>query len=209
MKLQLALDGLKTKTAIDLVNATEKYIDIIEIGTPLIKHEGVQVLKKMRSAFPDKDILVDLKTMDVGQYEADFCFDLGADIVTVLGVAHIETIKGSLKSANKHGKKIMVDLINHPNKQLCVEHLNALGVHLIGIHSGIDQQNIGMHPLDTLKAIQPYTTIPLCIAGGIKLSNIDNIIKAQPHTLIVGGEITSSKHPEATAKTIKEMMQCM
>lgn len=208
MKLQLALDGLSTKTAIELAHATSEYIDTIEIGTPLIKHKGVQVLKKMRSEFPDKAILVDLKTMDVGQYEADVYFDLGADIVTVLGVAPIETIKGSLKSANKHGKKVMVDLINHPNKQLCVEHLNALGVHLIGIYSGIDQQNIGMHSLDALKAIQPHTTIPLCIAGGIKRSNLDNIIKAQPHTIIVGGEITSSQHPEATARTIKEMMQC-
>lgn len=206
MKLQLALDVLETARAIELIEKTEKYIDIIEIGTPLIKHEGVAILKQIRSAFPDKEILVDLKTMDVGEYESDFCFDLGADIVTVLGVADIETVKGSLKSANKHGKKVMVDLINCPDKQKKVAELNDLNVHLIGVHSGIDQQSYGKHPLDELKEIQHCTDIPLCIAGGIKKTTIAEVVKENPYIIIVGGEITSSDAPGSVAKVLKEMM---
>lgn len=206
MKLQMALDLLETKKAIELIEKTQHHIDIIEIGTPLIKHEGVSILKKIRSAFPDKEILVDLKTMDVGEYEADFCFKLGADIVTVLGVADIETVKGSLKSARKHGKKVMVDLMNCPDKKRKISELNELKVHLIGIHSGIDQQNYGKQPLDELKEIQHYTDIPLCIAGGIKKSTIAAIVKEKPYTIIIGSEITSSSSPGKIAKALKEMM---
>lgn len=204
MKLQLALDMLHTKEAIEIIDKTYEYIDIIEIGTPLIKHEGVKVLETIRKIYQKKDILVDLKTMDVGEYEADFCFSLGADIVTVLGVSDIETIKGSLKSSKKYNKKIMVDMINHQNKIEKILELNTLNVDLIGIHSGIDQQNIGKEPLNELIEIQPYTNIPLCIAGGINLSNIDKIIKENPNTIIIGGQITSSENPSKMAKSIKE-----
>lgn len=206
MKLQLALDILDLRKAVEIVRATYDYIDIIEIGTPLVKYHGIGALKRMRASFPEKEILVDLKTMDVGQYEADFCFDFGADLVTVLGVADIETIKGSLKSAQNHGKKIVVDMINHPDKQGCVLELNTLGVDFIAVHSGIDQQAYGENPLDELKAIQSYTTIPLCVAGGIQLSTLDSIVQQQPHTIIVGGAITSSDKPVYVAKTMKEMM---
>ena len=35
MKLQLALDEMKTEEAVKLVEKVEDYIDIIEIGTPI------------------------------------------------------------------------------------------------------------------------------------------------------------------------------
>jgi 3-hexulose-6-phosphate synthase/3-hexulose-6-phosphate synthase/6-phospho-3-hexuloisomerase len=40
---------LSTKEAIDLVKQTEEYIDIIEIGTPLIKHEGIELINPTSS----------------------------------------------------------------------------------------------------------------------------------------------------------------
>jgi 3-keto-L-gulonate-6-phosphate decarboxylase len=66
-----------------------------------INHKGDNV--KLQLAL-DMLSIVDLKTMDVGEYESDFCFEAGADIVTVLGIADIDTIKGSIKSAKKHKK---------------------------------------------------------------------------------------------------------
>ena len=43
--------------------------------------------------------------MDAGEFEADKCFEAGADIVTVLGVSNDETIEGCVRSAKKYGKK--------------------------------------------------------------------------------------------------------
>jgi 3-hexulose-6-phosphate synthase len=206
MKLQLALDHLTTETAVNLVKATSNDIDIIKIGSSLIKDNGLQVLKKMRSIFPEKKILVDLRTINVGESEADFCFKLGADIITISATSDIQKIKGSIKAGNKQRKKVMVDIVHHPNKLLYIKKLNMLNVHLVGIHSGIDQQYIGLQPLDELNAIKARTNIPLCVAGGIKLSNIEMIIRAKPHTIIVGKEITMSSNPKATAHALKNIM---
>jgi 3-hexulose-6-phosphate synthase len=193
---------LSTKEAIDLVKQTEEYIDIIEIGTPLIKHEGIELIKKMKKFFPKKILLVDLKTMDVGEYESDFCFEAGADIVTVLGVADIDTIKGSIKSAKKHKRKLLVDLINVENKLARAKEISNEGDVYLGIHTGIDQQNRGESPLKHLKELSVLNR-PLFVAGGINLDNIDEIIAQNPYTIIVGGAISSSQNPNLVAKIIK------
>jgi 3-hexulose-6-phosphate synthase len=193
---------LSTKEAIDLVKQTEEYIDIIEIGTPLIKHEGIELIKKMKRTFPKKILLVDLKTMDVGEYESDFCFEAGADIVTVLGVADIDTIKGSIKSAKKNKRKLLVDLINVENKLARAKEISNEGDVYLGIHTGIDQQNRGESPLKHLKELSVLNRL-LFIAGGINLDNIDEIIAQNPYTIIVGSAISSSQNPNLVAKTIK------
>ncbi len=207
MKLQLALDVLTSEAAIDLATQTRDYIDIIEIGTPLIKHEGIALVKKMRELFPEKEILVDLKTMDVGEYEADFCFEAGADIVTVLGVADIDTIHGSIKSANAHNKKVMVDLINAHNKSELANEVKALGAHYVGIHSGIDQQNKGQSPLDDLRALTQTADISLVVAGGINLDTIDDIAKESPSIIVIGGAITGAENPSEAARQLKEKIK--
>jgi 3-hexulose-6-phosphate synthase len=206
MKLQLALDNITTEMAVNLVKATSEHIDVIKIGSSLIKGNGLQVLKNMRSIFPEKKILVDLRTINVSEYEADFCFKLGADIITVSANADIQRLKGSVKAANKQGKKVMVDIVHYPNKLSYIEKLKLLNVHLIGVHSGINQQYIGLQPLEELNDIKARTKIPLCVAGDINLSNIEMMIKAKPHTIIISKAITTSYNPTATAKALKTMM---
>ena len=39
--------------------------------------------------------------MDAGEHEANLAFNAGADIVTVLGVAHDETIRGVVRAARR------------------------------------------------------------------------------------------------------------
>ncbi len=207
MKLQLAIDVLTMEEALRLAAQTKKYIDIIEIGTPLIKHEGVKLVGLMKALFPKKTLLVDLKTMDVGEYEADFCFEAGADIVTVLGVADINTIKGATRSAKRHGKKVLVDMINVSDKVALAKKLEDTGVDFIGIHSGIDQQNAGQSPLFDLKMISKEVKTPLAVAGGIGLDTIDEIIKQRPDIVVVGGAITGAENPKKAAKAIAKKIK--
>ena len=44
MKLQVALDLLSTDAAVNLLNDIAPYVDIIEVGTPLIKIEGLSLI---------------------------------------------------------------------------------------------------------------------------------------------------------------------
>jgi 3-keto-L-gulonate-6-phosphate decarboxylase len=145
-----------------------------------INHKGDNV--KLQLAL-DMLSIVDLKTMDVGEYESDFCFEAGADIVTVLGIADIDTIKGSIKSAKKHKKKLLVDLINVENQlDRAKEIISNEGDIYLGIHTGIDQQNRGESPLKHLKELSVLNR-PLFVAGGINLDNIDEIIAHNPYTI--------------------------
>ncbi len=203
-KLQLALDMLETNQALHVAGLAAPWIDIIEIGTPLLKHEGIDVIKQLVLTFPDKTILVDTKTMDVGAYEAEFCFEAGAKIVTVLGVADDNTIAGAVACANRYGGTVMVDLINVPDKAQRARQLGQLGVHVAGVHSGIDQQQAGHSPLEDLRIVRRNTDLPVAVAGGINIDNIDAILAEKPATVIVGGAITSAENVAEAAQAIKE-----
>ena len=111
MQLQFAMDTLTTEHALELAGEAAPYVDVIELGTPLIKSAGLSAITAVKEAHPDKIVFADLKTMDAGELEADIAFQAGADLVTVLGVAGDSTIAGAVKSAKQHGKGIVVDLI--------------------------------------------------------------------------------------------------
>lgn len=112
MELQLALDLVNIPEAIQLVKEVEQYIDVVEIGTPVVINEGLRAVKEMKEAFPNLKVLADLKIMDAGGYEIMKASEAGADIITVLGATDDATIKGAVEEAKKQQKKILVDMIN-------------------------------------------------------------------------------------------------
>ncbi|MEQ1529647.1 MAG: orotidine 5'-phosphate decarboxylase / HUMPS family protein, partial [Methylococcales bacterium] len=85
--IQLALDSLDFDQTIKLAEQAAPYVDIFEIGTPCIKFNGIELVRTLKEKFPDKLLLVDLKTMDAGEYEATPFYAAGADLCTVLGVS--------------------------------------------------------------------------------------------------------------------------
>ena len=77
MKLQVAIDLLSTADALALLKKVANQVDVIELGTPLIKQEGLSVVTNVKAAYPDKLVFADMKTMDAGESEADLAFDAG------------------------------------------------------------------------------------------------------------------------------------
>ena len=114
---QMALDSLDFDATVALAETVAPHVDILEIGTPCIKHNGIKLLETLRAKFPNNLILVDLKTMDAGEYEAEPFYKAGADICTVLGASGIATIKGVIAAAKKYGKEVQVDMINVDDKE--------------------------------------------------------------------------------------------
>lgn len=202
IKLQIALDMLDMKEAMNVLASTSDFVDIIEIGTPFLKYQGINALRLLRKKFPDKEIFVDTKTMDVGKYEADFCFAEGADMVSILGAADDETIYSGIESAKENGKKIMVDLIGVKTFFDRAKFLEKLDLDYIGIHSGIDQQKMGKSPLEDLKLLSSVIKKPLSVAGGIGLNNINAIVMQKPGIVVIGGAITQAKNPGEIARLI-------
>lgn len=111
--LQVALDLMHSKRAIEIgQEAVEGGADWIEAGTPLIKSEGVEILRALKKQFPGHVLVADMKTMDVGGFEVEIAGKAGADVVTVMGLSDDGTIEESVLSGRKYGTKIMVDLMN-------------------------------------------------------------------------------------------------
>ena len=87
MNVQLALDRLTIEEAIKMGNIVREYVDWIEVGTSLIKEFGMESVKELRKAFPEKIIVADIKTFDNARYEFEMCYKAGADVATVMGAA--------------------------------------------------------------------------------------------------------------------------
>ena len=206
--IQLALDTLDVEQTLGLARATADYIDIFEIGTPSIKYNGASLLKLLRKEFPNKLILVDLKTMDAGAYEAAPFYAHGADIVTVLGVSGSATIAGVIKAANDHGKQVQVDLINVPDKLAVAAEAAKLGAQIIGVHTGLDAQAAGQTPFEDLQAIAGLNLgLRISVAGGIKASTAKQVVEAGAGIIVVGAAIYGAASPADAAKEIFDVVE--
>lgn len=208
MKLQLALDLVNIQEGIEIVKQIEEYIDIVEIGTPVVINEGLRAVKEMKEAFPSLTVLADLKIMDAAGYEVMKASEAGADIITILGAAEDMSIKGAVEEAKKQGKKILVDMIAVKDLETRAKEVDALGVDYICVHTGYDLQAIGKNSFEDLQTIKrAVKNAKTAIAGGIKLETLPEVIKAQPDLVIVGGGITGQADIKAAAAQIQKLVK--
>jgi 3-hexulose-6-phosphate synthase len=207
-KLQLALDDISLEDSIILINKIRSQVDIIEVGTPLMMAYGMEAVSVLARNFPNLDILCDAKIMDAGAFESNLAFNAGASYVTVLGVTDDLTIIDCLKAAQAKNRKVMVDMIcvNHMKDR--VERLDDLGVDVIAVHTGVDQQAIGRTPLDDLKELKQYVKkAQIAVAGGINSKNIDQYLLYQPDIIIVGGGIINANDQVKEAQLIADKIR--
>jgi 3-hexulose-6-phosphate synthase len=69
-------------------------VSIVEMGTPLLKNQGVSnVVPAFRRKFPEALLLADMKTMDGGAFEARAVYAGGGNIIDFLALAGVDTAK--------------------------------------------------------------------------------------------------------------------
>lgn len=207
-KLQVALDFINLKRAIDVANQSlEGGADYLEVGTPLIKSEGREAIEKTSEEFPNQKVVADMKTMDTGSLEVEIASKAGADIVSILGGASDETIREAKRSARKYNSEVMVDLIGVDDLVERARKLEEIGIDYVLVHKGIDEQMAGASPLDRLKEVKEAIDLPMAVAGGLDETNITGAIKAGAEILIVGGAIIRSQDPRKSTRKIKKAMK--
>ncbi len=207
MKLQIALDTLTLEECIALLDETQDYVDVIEVGTPFIIEEGMRPVRELKKRYPKLEVLADTKIMDAGDLEADCAFQAGADIVTVLGASNDATILGAVEAAKRHHGKIMIDMIAVKDIAKRTQEIDAMGVDYICCHTAFDVQNTGKNPLEELVIInQNVKNAKSAVAGGVKLATIDAIVEEGAAIVVVGGAISNAPDRAAMAKAIKERM---
>ena len=205
--LQVALDFMILERAIRAAEeAVKGGVDWIEVGTPLIKSEGMRAVREMKRRFK-KPVVADLKTMDVGRVEVEMAGKSGAAVVTVLSLADDSTIEDSIKAARKYGAKVMVDLINHPEPAKRAKEVEKLEADYVCVHVGVDQQMLGKNPLDILREVASSVSIPVAAAGGINSETAPDVVKNGADIVIVGGAIIKAPNMEEATRKIKEAME--
>lgn len=208
MKLQLAIDELNLAEALEALKELHPYVDIVEVGTPFLIDAGREAVRQIKEAYPTLEVLCDAKIMDAGAYEAQLAYDAGAEYVTVLGITDDLTIKGCVEQAQKQKRQVMVDLICVQNYEERIPVIEALGVDVIAVHTGADQQHAGRTPLEDLKELKQYTKkVKVAVAGGINSETVGAYVALEPDIVIVGSGILNADDPLAAAKAIKAALK--
>jgi len=212
MLLQVSFDDFNLEKVKKIVIEIHQYIDILEVGTPLLLFEGINAIKFFKRKFSNKIILADTKIVDAGEIEANIAFKAGADIVTVLGNSNIKTIYEAKKTAEKHNKMIMLDLIEIQKIEDIMDKIELLRNHIIMIHTGYDSGILDFKNWigkinNNVDLIKKLSNIKIAIGGGINEDNIGNFLNMSPDIIIIGRSIIYTKNPLVTTKRFSEIIK--
>ena len=207
-KLQLALDFVDLHRAVQAAQeGLAGGVDWLEVGTPLLKAEGLAAVRTLRAKFPSVPIVCDAKTMDAGRLELEAAAKAGATIGTVLGVASDSTIEECVEAGRNYGIQVLVDLLGHPDPVARAKFAEALGADYVNVHCPIDDQMRGRDPFETLRLVAAAVRIPVTVAGGISAATAWKAVAAGASVVIVGGAITKAPDAAAAARGIVEALR--
>ena len=205
VQLQVALDVLDLPSALTLANQVSEYVDILELGTPLVKSAGIAAVTAVKAAHPDKLVFADLKTADAGELEAGLAFEAGADLVTVMGAADDDTVRGAVAAGRKYGKQVVADMISVVDGRVArIRELAKLGVSFVEIHAGLDEQARPGYSIEQLLEDGRLAGVPFSIAGGVQADTIASVREAGAVVAVAGGAIYNASDPAAAAAELKK-----
>jgi 3-hexulose-6-phosphate synthase len=209
VELQLAIDLLNKEEAAELAKKkVEEYVDIVEIGTPIVINEGLPAVQHLNENISNAKVLADLKIMDAADYEVSQAVKFGADVVTILGVAEDASIKAAVEEAHKNDKQLLVDMIAVQDLEKRAKELDEMGADYIAVHTGYDLQAEGQSPLDSLRKVKSVIkNSKVAVAGGIKPDTIKEIVAEEPDLVIVGGGIANADDPVEAAKQCRDAIE--
>ena len=216
--LQIALDLIDLPRAVQIAREAVKGIlaetsDIskawIEAGTPLIKAEGMNAVRELRSTFPGHTICADMKTMDAGATEVEIAAKAGANVVFILGCSPDSCISEAVQAARKYGVKLAADLISVPDPPKRAIELEKLGVDIINIHVGLDQQVLGIQPVELVRQIAKAVSSGTLIsaAGGLNSETAVPAREAGADIIILGGVLYKARSPEESVRKIIQSLK--
>ena len=204
--LQVAMDYVSLPKALEMAVLVSPEVDIIEIGTPLCKSAGMEAVRAMREICPDKLILADLKTPDVGGLEATMAFDAGADMMTVIGGAALATVEQAYAVARKRGKEMLMELTGVRDIIARATEWRRIGVDRIVYHREWDAQSAGrMWTEDDKRVIRQLINMgyKVTITGGMTMELLPFFADLPVAVLICGRGIREAADPRAAARQMR------
>jgi len=184
---------------------------LIEVGTPLVKKFGAQVVKEIRNVRPSSFVVLDLKTLDTGNLEVRLAADATADAVVISGLAPTKTIELAIKESRKTGIYSIIDMLNVPDPLGVLRSLSALP-DVVEMHRAIDQE-AEKHNWEVIADIKKMASdtdrkILVAVAGGIRVDTVAAALKSGADIIVTGRAITASKDvKDAAEQFLAELKQ--
>lgn len=219
--IQVALDHPNIEHHMKVVKKLPKSDRIIlEIGTPFLKKYGMEAIKKIRELAPQKFIVADLKTLDVGKLEVDFVFDATADAAVASGLAASSSIDKFLLEARRMGIYGFVDTMEVDDPVAKLSKLKQIPDVVI-LHRAIDVEQAASSESSNAAQKARWAAIPqikelykgnklasgrdrvlVAVAGGIDPNTASSALEMGADILIVGRFVTSSKDVENSTRRL-------
>lgn len=207
--LQCAMDYISLPPALAMSLQVAPEVDIIEIGTPLCKAAGLDAIRFVRELLPDKLILADFKSPDVGGLEAKMAFDAGADMMTVIGGAALATVESALEAAKTAGKEMLMELTGVRDIIARAEEWRQIGVERMVYHRGWDEQAFNRQWVDDdRRTIQQLIDMgfKVTVTGGITKETLAFFQPLDVAVVICGRGIRGAADPRQAAHEFRAEM---
>lgn len=187
MKIQLAIDVLTLKEAMETIEQTYDYIDIIELGTPLMLSEGMHAIREVKKLYPDKPLFADCKIADGAGVIAAAAFDAGADIVNCLAFTDDYTVRQLVKAAHDRGKKCEADILCQDDiVEKRAQELMDLNVDYICYHGHCESRRPFEHNINEIRRfmnVVPRERTSIC--NFLDFGDMDEVVAYRPELLVV------------------------
>jgi len=185
-------------------------IDIVEMGTPLLKNQGVaNVVPAFRRKFPQALLLADMKTMDGGAFEARAVYAGGGNIVDFLALAGVDTaraicgVRDEFRRAEPERPRLVFADILVPQQGPAAQAVDVArrlldaGVDGVGIHLQADARRADPALIERnyLGAIARalFTAVggaaPVQVVGGLSVAQAKGLAEAGLRAFVISGNL--------------------
>lgn len=154
-------------------------------------------------------MLADTKTADGGTLEAEMVFAAGAAMMTVLANASPATLRNTSDVARKYGREVVFDTIL--DEEVDVDAFaddQRHGDVWLALHAPSDMRRAGAENDDhiTRVADRHARGFLVCLAGGIRRSNLARVLDVSPEIVVVGAGVTEARDPAGEAAWIRDQV---
>lgn len=185
-------------------------VHVVEMGTPLLKNEGVSnVVPAFRKQFPQALLLADMKTMDGGGGEARSVYAGGGNIVDFLALAGVDTAKAVCavrdefrRNGSELPRLAFADILvpqTGSAAQAAEAALRMLeaGVDAVGVHLQFDARHANPKLIendvlgDVARAIfeRVGKVAPVQVVGGLSIAQAKNLARAGLRAFVISGNL--------------------
>lgn len=201
--LQIALDTFDLPSALGPLQQAAAHVDVIEVGTILCLSEGMTAVRVIRSLFPTKTILADVRIAEAGGIISRMAFDAGADWVSVVSGAAPDTAGVVLQEARARGKDVQIELSDGWTWAMA-EKWADLGIQQVITHRSRDAEAKGkltwtQKDFDTISRLHEMG-FGVTVTGGIKPADIPLFAGIPVFIFIAGRAIYAADDPAAAAR---------